>query len=709
MLRVVVHEKGGRTQRFSFDGDQFTVGREEDNDLVLDRVNISKHHLRFRRHEGKIEVLDLGSTNGTYVNGRKVAKPRSVRRSDRVYVGDYILMLEGDDKAILPLERADVVVAGNDGHPATRKVTTAQPERNGAEPLSPPVKRSAANDDDSGVMTSARRVPPAGVESTYLDQVANRVLQTVLANVYRLDPLKSSDVPEEDRKEALTLVDSLIADMNRAGELEEGVDVELLKGQVGRELLELGPLTELMADTEIREIQVCGSAPIRVVREGVSDGATAELTNRRFSGDRALKLAVQRMARKWGFLVEGSQILEGKVDDGFTMYAVLPPTQLRTPVVNLRRAHTDANNLTSLVQEGVLSPEMADLMTAAIRGCRRILICASGATNLDRFMGAVVGEVPDELRVVCISDTGQLGRSRSGWVQVRRIADPADTISLSDALGVILRGGVDMLCSQRCRHEDAAAVMDAFAGATRGSIVSLWGIDSAHGLWRLAGLSTVASGAIGALTVSLARSVDLLVRLSVGVSGEAMQVIELIEPRVKEGNELKHQPIFRAERGPDGMTTFRPTGAVPTFVAQLDSIGINVDMGIFRTKPAAPPVKRPTGEVRKTSTGETRKASTGEQRRVAPDTGSGPKPVPKPPPKPPDGKGVAQAVERRPSSEAAEGDGAQRRGATEGETTPRPAAVKPATEPPSRPATPPPAAEPEPPPPPSEAGPTSKQ
>jgi hypothetical protein len=216
-------------------------------------------------------------------------------------------------------------------------------------------------------------------------------------------------------------------------------------------------------------------------------------------------------------------------------------------------------------------------------------------------MGAVVGEVPDEVRVVCISDTGQLGGSRNGWIQVRRIADPSDTIGLSDALGVVLRGGCDVLVSQRCRHEDAAAVMDSFAGATRGAIVSLWGIDSAHGLWRLAGLSTVASGAIGALTVSLARSVDLLVRLSVGVSGEAMQVIELIEPRVKEGNELMHQPIFKAERGPDGVTLFKPSGAVPTFVAQLASIGINVDMGIFRAKPAAPPVKRPTGPAAKTT------------------------------------------------------------------------------------------------------------
>ena len=108
MLRVVVHEKGGRTQRFDFERDQFNVGREEDNDLVLDRANISKHHLRFRRAEGRVEVLDLDSTNGTYVNGRRVLDPRGVRRPDRIYVGDYILMLEGDDEAIISVARSRI-------------------------------------------------------------------------------------------------------------------------------------------------------------------------------------------------------------------------------------------------------------------------------------------------------------------------------------------------------------------------------------------------------------------------------------------------------------------------------------------------------------------------------------------------------------------------------------------------------------------------
>lgn len=572
----MVHEKGGKTQRFPFDGDQFSVGREDDNELLLDRANVSKHHLRFRRVTGAVEVVDLESTNGTYVNGRRVTKPRKVRRADRVYVGDYILMLDGDDPAIAPRERAEMPVAGKDGKP--RRTTVGlpgdEPERGEALP--------AADDEDDTIVTSARRVAAPGVESAYLDKIASRVIQTVMVNVVGLDPLTSATVRDNDREKATALIDALLGDMRRNGEIEAEVELEPLKGRIARELLELGPLTELMQDDEIVEIQVVGGGSIRVVREGSNKLSRAELIERRFSGDRALSLACRRLARQWGFLVEGQQVLEGKVSDGFYMYALLPPTQVATTVLNLRRTRTDANNLSALVQEGVLSEDMREVLRAAIRGARRLLISASGGVNLDRFMHALSGEVPDDMRVVCISDTGRLGANKRSWIQVRRITDPSDTVNLSDSLGILLRGGVDLLVSQRCRHEDAAAVIDAISGATAGAVISLWGIDSAHALSRLAALSTVASGAIQALTVALARSVDLLVRVSVGVNNEAMQVIELVEPRVKEGDAIVHMPIFKAMKGQDGATEFRPTGTVPAFIGELAERGINLPMSVFK-------------------------------------------------------------------------------------------------------------------------------
>src|SRR5690606_14023018 len=163
-LTVVVHEKGGQTQRFAFPGEEFSIGREDDNDLVLDRVNVSKHHLCFRKIEDRIEVVDLESTNGTYLNGRKVQSPRTVRRTDRVYVGDYIMMLDGEDPALVPVQGDD--------------------------------KRRREDVDETGIVTSAQRVATAGVESSYLDGLAAQIHQTLLKTVPRIDPLQAGEVGE---------------------------------------------------------------------------------------------------------------------------------------------------------------------------------------------------------------------------------------------------------------------------------------------------------------------------------------------------------------------------------------------------------------------------------------------------------------------------------------------------------------------------------
>lgn len=547
MLTVVVHEKGGQTQRFAFGGEEFTIGREDDNDLVLDRVNVSKHHLCFRKREGKVEVVDLESTNGTYLNGRKVLAPRTVRRADRVYVGDYILMVDGDEPILSPAK---------------------EDERRRREEL-----------DETGLVTSAQRVAAAGVESTYLDGLAGQIHQTLLKAVPRLDPLQGGDVGEEDRKEVIELVDGILADFRDSQQIEATIDVGPFRERILREILEWGPLGDLMRDDSVREIQVVGTAPIHVVR----DDGTPERLELRFTGERALLMALQRMCKKRGLWVEGSHILEGIVDHGFYMYVLLPPHPAKQMVLSLRRMRTDANNLTALVQEGVLSADMRELLVAALKSCRRVLVCASGGVNLDRFMRALVGEIPESLRVACISDAGRLGSSRKGWIPVRRLNDANDKIELGHVLGVLLRGGLDLLISQQCSHQDAAAVIDALAGASRGAVVSLWGINTAHALSRLAALGTVSGGAVQGLTLSLAHAIDLVVRLNSGVNLESMQVLELIEPDTRADGSIEYRQLFFARKRDDGTTEFAATPALQAWLRKLGEQGGEVPQRLVRT------------------------------------------------------------------------------------------------------------------------------
>src|SRR5712692_4291711 len=94
---VILTEKGGPTQRLDFDAEEITVGRVDENDICLPKGNISKKHTKIVVKDGKIIVLDLKSTNGTYVNGKKLAGPQVISPTDKVYIGDFILNVEPPD------------------------------------------------------------------------------------------------------------------------------------------------------------------------------------------------------------------------------------------------------------------------------------------------------------------------------------------------------------------------------------------------------------------------------------------------------------------------------------------------------------------------------------------------------------------------------------------------------------------------------------
>ncbi|MCS6798637.1 MAG: diguanylate cyclase [Myxococcota bacterium] len=79
-------------------GDQpLTVGRGSENDLVLENDSVSRRHARIEKRGRSWHVIDLDSTNGTYLNDEAV-KDAQLRRGDQLKIGDTILkFLSGSD------------------------------------------------------------------------------------------------------------------------------------------------------------------------------------------------------------------------------------------------------------------------------------------------------------------------------------------------------------------------------------------------------------------------------------------------------------------------------------------------------------------------------------------------------------------------------------------------------------------------------------
>jgi Mg-chelatase subunit ChlD len=94
---VIITEKNGVAQRIPL-GNEMTIGRVQGNDICLSRGNISKRHTRLVVRDGKVIVVDLKTTNGTFVNGKRISAPHVMGVGDKVYVGDFTLEVEIDKK-----------------------------------------------------------------------------------------------------------------------------------------------------------------------------------------------------------------------------------------------------------------------------------------------------------------------------------------------------------------------------------------------------------------------------------------------------------------------------------------------------------------------------------------------------------------------------------------------------------------------------------
>ncbi|MEN8040720.1 MAG: FHA domain-containing protein [Actinomycetota bacterium] len=88
---LVVLTGESETERVRIRAQGHVIGRSADSDIRISDPYSSEFHARVGIQDGHVVVHDLGSTNGTYVNGRRVTSPTSVTRGDTVQIGKTIL------------------------------------------------------------------------------------------------------------------------------------------------------------------------------------------------------------------------------------------------------------------------------------------------------------------------------------------------------------------------------------------------------------------------------------------------------------------------------------------------------------------------------------------------------------------------------------------------------------------------------------------
>jgi pSer/pThr/pTyr-binding forkhead associated (FHA) protein len=84
---------GGRQELVPLEGERVTVGRTDSNDVVIADERVSRLHAAFERVAGEWLVRDLGSRNGTFVDGDRVLATRPVRPGQEIRIGKTAMFL----------------------------------------------------------------------------------------------------------------------------------------------------------------------------------------------------------------------------------------------------------------------------------------------------------------------------------------------------------------------------------------------------------------------------------------------------------------------------------------------------------------------------------------------------------------------------------------------------------------------------------------
>ena len=78
---------------FPLEGDQLTIGRDSTNGVAINDAEVSRKHARLMFQGGKYVLEDLGSTNGTFVNGQRLAGPIVLKSGDVISLGEQIVLM----------------------------------------------------------------------------------------------------------------------------------------------------------------------------------------------------------------------------------------------------------------------------------------------------------------------------------------------------------------------------------------------------------------------------------------------------------------------------------------------------------------------------------------------------------------------------------------------------------------------------------------
>ncbi len=416
------------------------------------------------------------------------------------------------------------------------------------------------------------------IDAEWREKIYQQLLKVM--DLSLLDSLEPADATWQIREICQRLLDEHAAPVSAAGRQQ------VIK-QITDEVLGLGPLEPLLADATVSDILVNGHASVYVERHG-----KLQRTDVRFRDDQHLLNIIDRIVSSLGRRIdESSPLVDARLKDGSRVNAIIPPLAIDGPSVSIRRFAVDLLNAESLVQMGTLTPAIALVLKAIVRGRMNVLVSGGTGTGKTTMLNVLSSFIPHNERIVTIEDSAELQLQQPHVVRLETRPPNIEgrgEVNQRELVRNSLRMRPDRIVIGEVRGAEALDMLAAMNTGHDGSITTIHANTPRDALSRIENMVSM-SGAtfpIKALRQQIASAIDVVIQLERQEDGKR-RLVSVQEINGMEGEIITMTEIFTFERrgiGEHGevLGDYRPTGMVPAFRDVLAKRGIELPLELFR-------------------------------------------------------------------------------------------------------------------------------
>ncbi len=404
------------------------------------------------------------------------------------------------------------------------------------------------------------------------------------ALIAQIDLEKLSRVNGDKARQAVSAMIQEIA--SRSKTPFNAAETEQLQADLLDEVFGLGPLEPLLRDHAISDILVNNSHEVFVERAGLLQKVAVS-----FRDDRHLMQIIDRIVSAVGRRVdESSPMVDARLADGSRINAIIPPLAIDGPALSIRRFGRGPMTAEQVIATKTLTPEMLDLLAAAVKARISILISGGTGSGKTTLLNLLSRFIPEGERLVTIEDAAELQLTHEDLIRLEtRMANVEGhgAVRQRQLLINCLRMRPDRIIIGEVRGEEAFDMLQAMNTGHEGSMCTIHANNPRDALMRLESMVAMANMSIQEKTIRqhIVSAVTLIVQIA-RLSDGTRKVISISEITGQDENVVSMQEVFSFHKkgiGPAGnvVGVFQPSRIRPNFLEQLKIAGINLRNDLF--------------------------------------------------------------------------------------------------------------------------------